>query len=47
MIAFAEQVEIEFGQHRREAIGVFEFDLVVAETCAQAIVLEAVDWAGE
>ena len=35
---FAEQIEIELGQDRREAVGVFELDLPVAVARAQAIV---------
>src|SRR3954469_8552560 len=31
MGAFAEQIEIEIAQHRREAVGVLELDEVVAE----------------
>ena len=38
MRSFAEQVEIEIGQDRREAVGVFELDLPVAVARAQAIV---------
>src|SRR3954467_8439051 len=34
MGAFAEQIEIEIAQHRREAVGVLEFDDVVAEAGA-------------
>jgi hypothetical protein len=35
---FAEQIEIELGQDRREAVGVFELDLPFAVTRAQALV---------
>src|SRR3954466_13589443 len=37
MGAFAEQIEIEIAQHRREAVGVLEFDDVVAEAGAQLV----------
>ena len=40
--AFAEQIEIEIGQDRRKAIGVLEFDDVVAELRAELVVLRAV-----
>ena len=43
MIAFAEQIEIEIGEHRRKAIGVLQLDLAVAEARAQPIVLRIVE----
>ena len=42
MAAFAEQMQIEIGQHRREAIGVLELDGFLAEPRAQTIVLSAI-----
>ncbi len=47
LIAFAEQIQIEVGQHRRKPIGVFQLDLVVAEARPQPIVLLAVQRAGK
>src|SRR5215471_1580804 len=38
MGTFAEQIEIEFGQDRREAVGIFELDLPLAVARAQAVV---------
>ncbi len=35
--AFAEQIKIEIGQNRREAVGIVEIDDVVAEAGAQLI----------
>lgn len=40
--AFAKQIEVEIGQDRRKAIGVLEFDDVVAELRAELVVLRAV-----
>ena len=42
MGAFAEQIEIEVGQHRRKAIGIVEIDHGVAEAGAQLVALGAV-----
>ena len=42
MGAFAEQIEIEIAQHRGEAVGVLEFDDVVAEAGAQLVSPRAV-----
>src|SRR5215475_4061958 len=36
--SFAEQIEIEIGQDRREAVGIFEFDLTFAIARTQAVV---------
>ncbi len=47
MIAFAEQIKIVVGQHRRKAIGVFQFDLVVAEAGAQPIMFQSVERPGK
>ena len=43
MIAFAEQIEIELGQHRRKAVGILQLDLAVAEAGAQPVVLGIVE----
>ena len=39
---FAEQVEIEIGQDRREAVGVFDLDLPFAVARAQAVAARSV-----
>src|SRR6185437_10747627 len=41
VIAFAEQIEVEVGQYRREAIGILELDLLLAVARAQAVLLAA------
>ena len=38
MRPFAEQIEIEIGQDRREAVGIFELDLAFAVARTQAVV---------
>src|SRR4051794_26676788 len=40
--SFAKQIEIEIGQDRRKAIGIFEIDGGVAEPCAQLVALRSV-----
>ena len=47
VIAFAEEIQVEIGQNRREAVGVFQLDLVVAEAGTQPVVLGIVERAGE
>lgn len=42
MGTFAEQIEVEIGQDRREAIGILELDDVVAEFGAELVMLRAV-----
>ncbi len=42
MRSFAEQVEIEIGQNRREAVGILDLDLPFAVTRAQAIVARSI-----
>src|ERR1700730_9520120 len=42
MRSFAEQVEIEIGQDRREAVGILDLDLPFAVTRAQAIVARSI-----
>jgi hypothetical protein len=37
MGAFAEQIEIEIGQDRREAVGIVKLDDIVAVTGAQIV----------
>ena len=45
MGTFAEQVEVEVGQDRGKTVGILELDDVVAEPCAELVVLGAV-WQG-
>ncbi len=42
MGAFAEQIKVDVAQHRRKAIGIVEFDDIVAEPRPQLIALRAV-----
>ena len=42
MGAFAEQIKIEIGQHRRKAVGIVEIDHVLAEAGAQLVAPRAV-----
>jgi hypothetical protein len=37
VIALAEEVQIEIGQHRPESVGVLDFGLVLAVACAQTV----------
>ena len=40
--AFAEQIEIEIAQYRRETVGIVELDDIVAESCTQSVAPGAV-----
>ena len=46
MVAFAEEIEVQVGQHGREAVGVLELDLLLTVAGAQPILLRA-DGPGE
>ena len=43
MVAFAEQIEIVVGEHRRKAVGIFQFHVIVAEAGAQPVMFPAVE----
>ena len=43
VVAFAEQVEIELGEHGRKAVRILQLDLAVAEAGAQPVVLGIVE----
>src|SRR5689334_14919400 len=47
VIAFAEQVEIEIGQDRRETIGILKLNVLVVELGPQLVMLEIGDRAGK